>query len=699
MFTAAGSGVGNAVKLYRFIGFGVMFFVTCVAMYTLGGSLFAQDPSWHRPPGATLSANSAEVVKELLVTKDETYALKILEVTETDNQSLRLKMFAYKQLGKYGTKKSVPAIAERLFVEKEGFYARYALETIPDKEADEALANAAKKTNDPATLAGILTSLGVRSQHFINTDKNIASSTAKQFLTHANEDVRKAAAYTYALTADESAIDFFTQKTLDPTQADSAFLLAEILTAKGAKDKAIKIYDALAAADIYQYQRESAVYNGILSRGVDGVGLLTAQLKSDVTAFFEVGLKAGRELTDDANATVTKAMLDQLDKEKNIERKAKLVRSIGDRKSAASKKVSLPQIAGLAKSADVAVRIAAIDSLRNIGDASVLPILIDAANQTASKEIAQAAKNTLTNLPGREIDAAIVKLLDDGDVDAKIIAITLIKERRIFTASESLRKALSDSNEKVSNAAVDALGQISGLKDLPMLIDLMINAASQAEADKILIVLKSACTRFPQEAASNIVVTKFIEKNARVNTQLLNLLMEIGGRRAMEIVNSYVWGDDAELRDKATEILGKWRSPRDLDLIADACLKLAKESKETTYKIRGLKGYIRLARQFDMPEDRRLKICQEVYDLTDRNEIRILIFDVYARNPKLKFFEAAAKHLDNEAFKKKAEETLVIIGEKTQDKGKQIADTMKKIIEQSTNNDIKERAKRVLDKQ
>ncbi|MDR1269138.1 MAG: HEAT repeat domain-containing protein, partial [Planctomycetaceae bacterium] len=608
----------------------------------------------------------------------------------TEDDILRLKMFAYKRLGMYGTKAAVPVLVEKLDIEKEGFYARYALETIPGIEVDAALCEATKTVKRPETLAGILTTLGVRGN-------SKSAATAKEFLKHEDLDVRKAAGYAYAGNGGNEAVEFFTQKSLDPALADSGFFLAEIFAKNGQKDTAIKIYDALAVADIKAYQKEAALYWGILIRGLDGIDLLVAQLNSESPKFFGVGLKAGRELP--AGNAVTKAMVEQLGKQSDPLRKSKLVRSIGDRKDKESRVVSLPAISEFAKSGEVVVRVAAIDSLRNIGDPSVLPILIDAANQTDSPEVAKAAENTLRNLPGKEIDDAVVGLLEKGNAATKITAIGLVEDRRIISAYPLLKKGLLDTDAGVRKAAIDALGQTAGIEDLPILLDVLDKAKSEEEAEKILVVLKSACTRLPQDAASSEVLKLFADGSTAMKINLLDLLKEIGGAKAMEIANQYAWGDDAELKDKATAILGQWRSPQDLQLIAAACLKLAKESKENKFKVRGLRGYIRLARQFSMSEEQRLQICQEVYDLADRDEDKVLIFDVFARNPSLKVLGVAVQYLDNEKFKEKAAESIVTIGEKLQGKSPQTADAMKKVIFQSRNDNIKERAKRVLDKQ
>lgn len=669
--------------------------------------VLAQDPSWHQVPKDDLLGNRGEIAKILHGTQDEKILLEIWQRPETDEGVLYLKMLAAKRLGLYGTKASVPILVSRLDNDKDGFYARYALETIPGAEVDAALCEVLKTIKKPGVLAGILTTLGVR--------RNPDSAAAIQsFLTHPDADVRRAAGYAYALTAGDGGNNFFANGLLDPLFADSGFLFAEQFEQQGNTAQAVKIYDVLAAsAGFKEFQKMAAIYRGILVRSLDGVDRLFQQFAPDVPRRqFEVGLKAGRELPTGERATVARVLMSQFASQSDPLRKAKIVRSLGDRRDQESKTAVLPMMTALArgenfvpqgsspsseKTVAVAVRVAAIDALQNVGDASVVEVLIEAASQTEEKSVADAAKNTLAALPGKEVDQAIIGLLERDNPAVRVTAINLVAERRILSASPILVKALQDSDVSVSEAAVSALGQIAGIEDLPVLLKLLREAGSEGDTKKILNVLKSACTRFSQDAAATEVAKALDGSSTALKTQLLDLLKEIAGTKSLEIVNGFAWGNDAEMQNVATRILGEWRSPPDLDRLAEACLKLAKESKD--YKVRGLRSYIRLARQFDMPEERKLKMCQEVFDLADRDEERVLIFDVFARVVSINSLEKSASYLDNAALRERAADATVTIGEKLQGKDPKIATAMKKVIEVSGSNPVKARAQRVLDRQ
>jgi len=678
----------------------LLFFVFSAALVS------AQDPSWHQVPKDDLSGNRGEIAKLLHVTQDESVMLEIWQRPGVEEELLYLKMLASKRLGLYGTKAAVPVLVPRLDNDKDGFFARYALETIPGAEVDAALCEALKTIEKPAVLAGILTTLGVRG----NPD---SAATIQSFLTHADTDVRRAAGYAYALTSGNGGNDFFANALLNPLFADSGFLFAEQFEQKGDAAQAAKVYDALTTGNFKEFQKMAAIYRGILARGLDGADRLFQQFAPGLPRHqFDVGLKAARELPAGGRGAVARVLMTQFAAQTDPLRKAKIVRSLGDRSDPESKAAALPMLTALARGENfapqgspapsettvaVAVRVAAIDALQNVGDASVVSVLIEAANQTEEPSVSVAAKNTLAILPGKEVDDAIVGLLEGDNPAIRVSAINLVAERRIFAASPVLVKALGDSDASVSEAAVSALGQIAGIEDLPVLLGLLRNAGSAEEATKLLNVLKSACTRFSQDAAATEVAKALEGSSTALKTQLLDLLKEIAGTKSLEIVNGFAWGDDADMRNAATRILGEWRSPPDLDRLAEACLRVAKESQE--YKVRGLRSYIRLARQFDMPEERKLSMCQEVFDLADQDAEKMLIFDVFARVVSLTSLEKAASYLDNETFRERAADAVVTIGEKLQGKDAKIVAAMRKVLEASKNDPVKARAQRVLDRQ
>ncbi|MDR1290702.1 MAG: hypothetical protein LBK06_05840, partial [Planctomycetaceae bacterium] len=110
-----------------------------VSVFLIAGSVFAQDPGWHKVPDDALDKSRAEIIRKILNSTNEAELLEIVSPSTEGNARLQIKIFAYKRLGMYGTKAAVPVLVSKLEVANEGFYARYALETIPDQEVDAEL--------------------------------------------------------------------------------------------------------------------------------------------------------------------------------------------------------------------------------------------------------------------------------------------------------------------------------------------------------------------------------------------------------------------------------------------------------------------------------------------------------------------------------------------------------------------------------
>ena len=670
--------------------------------------LSAQDPEWHRPPAQDLAGNRGEIARILHTTTDENIMLQIWQRDGVDEDTLFLKMLAGKRLGLYGTAAAAPILVARLDNEMDGFFARYALETIPGDEVDAALAEALPTLQRTEALAGVLTTLGVRA------NPNSAAAIAP-FLTHEDADVRNAAAYAFAMTARGNALEnLLREDKRIPFPVDSALLLAEQEqkgSHAGSNAFAASIYATIQLGefgfvsfpgrlvfDAREHERLAAQhhFHDISVRHLNSVdnGLIRRLRPSAPRREFAMGLRAGRELPADARATVTRVMIAQLEHQTDAFRKALLVRAFGDRLDAPSQAVSLPVITELAQSGAVPVRIAAIDALRYLGDASVVPVLIEAA-LSEEQSVANAARNTLAAMPGEEMDAAITALLSSETPAIRIVAIQILAERRAFSAAPTLLALLQDDDAAVREAAVPALGVVSSVEDLPVLLGLLRQATEAgAETGGLVRVLMTACTRFSQAAAANAVEQALEGGSTAFKTHLLNLLREIAGRRALEIVEEYAWGDNAELRNAATRVLGEWRSPADLDQLAAACLRVAREHEE--HRSRGLSAYLRLARQFNMPDERRLRMSREVFELAERDEQRMMVFDVFDRVVSLDSMEAAMAHIDNAAFRERAAEVAVNIAYRLQGRDARATAALNKVLEVSTNEAVKERAQRVL---
>ena len=103
-----------------------------------------------------------------------------------------------------------------------------------------------------------------------------------------------------------------------------------------------------------------------------------------------------------------------------------------------------------------------------------------------------------------------------------------------------------------------------------------------------------------------IVLSHVAGADRRQASDLLETIGSVGGETALQSVAAAAQGKQLELRDTASQLLGKW-------MTADAApvlLVMAEEGNRTiSTEFARLRGYIRIARQFRLPVKERVAIC------------------------------------------------------------------------------------------
>ena len=93
---------------------------------------------------------------------------------------------------------------------------------------------------------------------------------------------------------------------------------------------------------------------------------------------------------------------------------------------------------------------------------------------------------------------------------------------------------------------------------------------------------------------------------------------------------------DPAIKDAATRVLGEWVNTD----AAPALLEIAKNDPDTKYQIRALRGYIRIARQLEIPwweqsnaGETKLAMFHTAMEVAKRNEEKRLALDILTRIP------------------------------------------------------------------
>ncbi len=513
------------------------------------------------------------------------------------------KAITCKKLAIFGSKDAVPALAPLLNDEQLISWARIALEAIPGPEADEVL-RSAMGTLEGRSLIGVINSLAVRGD-------TKAVPGLIEHLKDDDADVAAAAAAALGKIGGEAAAETLRQSlAIEPEAVRSAVaegcvLIAEGLLAEGKASEAAALYDEVRQADVPKQRIIEATRGAILARGAEGIPLLVEQLRSEDKKMFQIGLMTARELP---SAAVAKAVTAEMD-EAPPQRAAALLYVLASRGDVSAS----PAMLRAAKDGPKPVRIAAIDVLTRTGDVACAPTLLEIATDE-DQELAQAAKTALAEFPNKEIDASISAQLAKAEGRTLVAVLEIIGRRRI-AATEALLEALEADDAAVRQAALTALGETVELKDLDVLISRVIGPQNAEDSETAVKSLRAACVRMPDsEACTDKLVDAMSRAEVDKKCTILEILGAMGGPAALEAIA--VAGKDAspELQDAATRVLGQW-----MDVEAGpVLLDLAKNAPIEMYRIRAIRGYIRLVRQFNMPAAQRVEMCAKALNAAER---------------------------------------------------------------------------------
>lgn len=603
---------------------------------------------------------------------------QLIDVLKADSPKAE-KAITCKKLAIYGGKDAVAELAKLLPDEQLNSWARIALEAIPGPEADAALRDAAGKLNG-RILIGVINSIGVRrdaaavdmlTARLADPDAAVAAAAALALGRIGNDSAR--AALEKALPTALPAVR--------ETVAEGCVLVAERLANAGNSEAAAKLYDAVRTADVPNQWKAAATRGAILARGPAGVPLLVEQLKSDDKTMFYIGLTAARELP---GSEATEALVSLLN-EATPERRAVLIVALAERNDA----TVLPALLKAAQGGPKTVRIAALGMMPRLGNASCVEAVLQ-ATLDADAEVAAAAKQSLAGLPGAEVDAKLAARLPQAQGGERLVLIDIVGLRRINAVAELL-KAADDADPPTRAAALTALGETVAADNLPFLLERVVAPQKAEDTPFAQKALRAAAIRMPDREACAAALTAAVPR-ADMPTKifLLEILGEVGGQNALAQVAAAAKDADAQIQDAASRVLGKWTT----NDAAPVLLDLAATLPESKFKVRAMRGYIRIIRQSKLAEAEKLAMCRQALATASRVEEKALVLDTLPRFQSADSLALAAEALAFTEVREAAARAALAVAEKIVDaQPDAVAAAMQKLIAAGIQGDLLDQAK------
>ncbi|MCA9213582.1 MAG: HEAT repeat domain-containing protein [Planctomycetales bacterium] len=570
-------------------------------------------------------------------------AAELLNVIKSADTSDVDRANAFEKIGDVASEDAVETLTSFLDDEKWSHYARFALQKMQGKNVTDALLELVDSLEGELQL-GLIDTIGRRgdtaavphlTKMLKHSDAKVASASAAAL--GGIGTVESANALAEALSSEQDA-------DRKESLASSILLVGQRLAKSGQAATAIKLFDQLRTSDLPKAFQLGATYNAMLARGSDGVELLVEQLKSSDQEFFRTGLAVARVLPGES---ATKAITELLEAESSSDRQALLIQALKDRGDDRARDAIQSKL----ESDSPDVQLAAIDAIGKFGDESVVPTLLSICNADNHDVILE----SLVALQGAGVNAALTKAAESNGVTA--VSIKALGRRRVKDAVPLLLKLSAADAGEISQEAIVALGLAASQERILDLFDLLKSAKTDGHKEAIQSAIRAAVFRSTQPDACAEALGAMIPSSSGDDREfLLEQLRTAGGKKAVALMRAWATGSDDTLQDDATKTLGRWLS-------ADAAPVLLEVAKgDGKYASRALAGYIRIFRQFELPEEERVAMAAEALRVAQRSSERNAAIDALSRFPCVGSFELALDQLNAKGSEVNAGNAVLTIG-------------------------------------
>jgi HEAT repeat protein len=364
-----------------------------------------------------------------------------------------------------------------------------------------------------------------------------------------------------------------------------------------------------------------------------------------------------------------------------------LIDALGERGDTAAR----PAVLKLLTSKTEAIRIVAASALSGLAIPADVIVLAELA-ATGSDVEKKAARHSLRQLRGNDMNNAMCAALKDAKAKPKTELIAALKDRKVKEALPTVVKSAHDRDLAVRLAALDMLRAMGDEKHTAAIVKRLKSTKDKSEQKLASLALLALCKRAKAKSA-DAVIAGLKGTEAKTRILLMRALPLAGGPKSLKEIVARLKDKDKGVQDEAMRLLAGWP-----DRSATVHLKkLARDVKNLRNHVLALRGLVRLA----SPSKERapdLATLNEAMALATRKQEKVLVLGALGKTPTLPSLTLVAASLDQPEIAEDAAFAAVLIAEKiAKDKREEVRAVMQKIIKSAKNEKTRNRAKTILD--
>lgn len=420
----------------------------------------------------------------------------------------------------------------------------------------------------------------------------------------------------------------------------------------------------------------------------DPVGIVLEILRSGDQEMQAVAIAMVKEMP---GPEVTKALAKELPN-LSAAGQVQLLSALGDRGDAAA----LPAVVAMTKAKDASVRIASLRALGQLGDASSVELLAQAAAGSSGEE-QKAARASLYRLRDPQADQAILAGVPKADAKTKVELISAVGERNVRAGVGALLKTAQDEDRKVRIESLRVLKVVAGPEDLPALVELLVKAQSsfdRSEAQKTVVAVAHKIEDKNRQSSSVLAALPAVtEVEARCS--LLSVLGKIGDNNGLPVLKTALKDSNVEVQAAAIRALADWPTPEPLAEL----MNVAENSGNKVHKILALRGFIRLlGLENARPAEETVAMYKKAMSLSADAAEKKNVLSGLAGAKSLAALNMAAEYLNDQTLSNEAGFAAIKIAQGIyKDSPQQAMEMLKKIAQTARSDSLRQQAQETID--
>jgi len=624
-----------------------------------------------------------DYVRNIIGFEDERklYESRFIDVLKSE-AALPGKQYICRKLRLIGTAASVPVLRGMLTDEDTSDMARYALERIPGEEADKALRKVLSESEGKIKV-GVINTLGRR-----RDAKSVR--TLAGLIYDSDEVTASAAVNALRQIADDEAVKTLQKATEKTTGSlrklvlDASLDCAGKLAEEGETDKARGIYKDLFVSDMPLMIRIGALRGIVGSSPESSAGFVTKVLETERPRMQAAAIQLVGQSSAVGNLPEIAAKLPALATRQQIQ----LLAALEQRGDAAV----LDDVLKAAKSDETTVQVAALKTLGSLQDGTVVMLLARSAAE--DYKLRDAARESLYRLSAPNFKQIILANIPKAKPPVKIELIRAVAQRNITGAVDAILKTAKAPEPAVRIESFKTLKTIADSRQIPEVLDLIMNSRSPSEmklAEEVLVLVSKAA---PKEAAGKVLSVLKSVKDVEVKCSLLRVLGGIGDETAFDTLKAALKDKNEDIKKAAIRALSDWPD----DSPAEELFNIAAGEENKAYKTLALRGFVRLIGLSNERDDKEtMQLYKKAMSVASELGEQKRILSGLANVKTIQSLRFAEDYLDNEQLAAAAAAVIVRVAPETFEKYPgETRRLLRKVIKVSKREYLTERAREML---